>query len=313
MTVRTIEIIDPSTGATAKIAPELGFNCYSFRPVVAGEPVETLWAAADFESGAARASGSGIPILFPFPGRLRGGVFRFGGRDYPLGYRDARGNAIHGLVLEGPWAIVERSQSRVAGRFQLSKQAAAEMWPADFCLTLTYELLGNTLRSDLWIQNPDDRPLPWGLGTHPYFRVPLARAGAADKCIVTVPNDSYFELIDMLPSGREFSADAARLLAKGKPFAATKLDDVLTGLATADGRWEASIVDPLAGRKLTLRCDEIFPHCVVYNPAHRQAICIEPYSCVPGLSVEPGSQPGLGLRLLPPGGEVRTIVEIELR
>jgi aldose 1-epimerase len=313
MAARVIELVDPSTGAKARIAPELGFNCYSFQPALAGEAVETLWAAEDFEAGSARASGSGIPILFPFPGRLQGGVLRFGGREFSFDYRDAQGNAIHGLVLDRPWEVVEQMPSRVVGRFQLSRQASAEMWPADFCLTVAYELRGNTLRSELLIENPDDRPLPWGLGTHPYFRLPLGRSGVPDKCVITVPNAGYFELADMLPTGRKLPADAARSLANGRTFAETKLDDVLTSLTTAAGRWQATVADPLARRMLTLSCDDLFPHCVVYTPGHRQAICIEPYSCVPGLAAEPGAQPGLGLRVLPPEERVRAAVEIEVR
>ena len=41
-------------------------------------------------------------------------------------------------------------------------------------------MAGNTLTSDIEIENPDTKPLPFGFGTHPYFRVPLGHGDAED-------------------------------------------------------------------------------------------------------------------------------------
>src|SRR5688572_8288528 len=92
--LQRIELTDAATGSRAKILAGFGFNCYSFEPVVDGERIETLWSAPDFEAGTARPSGSGIPILFPFAGRMRGTKFEFNGKEYNLPPGDALGNAI---------------------------------------------------------------------------------------------------------------------------------------------------------------------------------------------------------------------------
>jgi aldose 1-epimerase len=70
-----LTITDPHTGSTARIAPELGFNCFEFRAMVGGQPVDVLDSLPGFENGQAKASSSGIPILFPFPNRIRAGKF----------------------------------------------------------------------------------------------------------------------------------------------------------------------------------------------------------------------------------------------
>ena len=80
MTVITIQ--DRLSGSTARIAPELGFNCFEFRGVVGDQTVEVLDAVSGFESGLQRASGSGIPILFPFPNRIHQGRFVWEGKEY---------------------------------------------------------------------------------------------------------------------------------------------------------------------------------------------------------------------------------------
>ena len=84
MPLESVTIADEQAGTTAKILVGFGFNCYSFQVSHGDGEREVLWAAADFESGRQRASGSGIPVLFPFPGRIRGGTFSFGGRRYDL-------------------------------------------------------------------------------------------------------------------------------------------------------------------------------------------------------------------------------------
>ena len=82
--MQIIELVDRDAGTRAKVLASFGFNCYSLQAMHAGKPVELLWSVPNFESGLERPSRSGIPILFPFPGRIAGTTFRFQGRDYPL-------------------------------------------------------------------------------------------------------------------------------------------------------------------------------------------------------------------------------------
>src|SRR5687768_7376813 len=115
--MQIIELTDPTCGTQARILASFGFNCYSFQARLRGAPVELLWSVPNFESGTERPSRSGIPILFPSPGRIAGTTFRFGGREYPLEAADGQGNAIHGFVLNRPWRVIEQSPQRVVGQF----------------------------------------------------------------------------------------------------------------------------------------------------------------------------------------------------
>jgi aldose 1-epimerase len=312
-----IVLRDDRAGTTAQILSERGFNCFSFQAMHEGRPNEVLWSEQGFEQGAGRPSGSGIPILFPFPGRARGTRFTYGGRAFELEPGDAHGNAIHGFVLNRPWEVIHRSDSSVVGWFQASRVESGllERWPADFRLMVSYELRGNALRSEFVVENPDDRPLPWGLGTHPYFRLPLAAGGDAGACRITVPAREYWELADMLPTGHRLPPDAKRDLAGTLPFAQAQLDDVFTRLpASPTGECIARIADPQAGCTLEVAFDVAFEACVVYTPGHRQAICIEPYTCVPGRFGEGEGWPmESALSILPPGESIRLAARIELR
>src|SRR5262245_17621073 len=79
-----VEIKHRSTGSSARILPSLGFNCFSWKPVLGDRPCEMLWADSGFEAGDRRPSGSGIPLLFPFPGRIGGATYTFDGSDFQL-------------------------------------------------------------------------------------------------------------------------------------------------------------------------------------------------------------------------------------
>lgn len=313
MALEQVTIADATTGSQATVLVGFGFNCYRFTAEV-GEPVEVLWSAPGFENGTERPSHSGIPLLFPYPGRLRGTTLAYGGRTYELAGNDGRGNAIHGYVLNRPWKVVEQTASKVVGEFHAAERdpAVLKQWPADFRLTVSYELTGAALRSTVTIENPDDKPLPYGFGSHPYFRMPLGAAGSADDCTVMVPAASYWELVDMLPSGRKLPAVGPRGLATGLRFADAKLDDVFTDLQFDRGRGRATITDPTNRRRLELRFDDRFTECVVYNPPHRQAICLEPYTCAPDQFTMAAQGAIAAPQTLPPGGKWSAAYEIRV-
>ena len=85
----------------------------------------------------------------------------------------------------------------------------------------------------------------------------------------------------MLPSGKKLPATGSHGLASGLMFPETKLDDVFTDVDFTNHMAVATIADGRSGRTLEVAFDNHFSQCVVYNPPHREAICIEPYTCLP--------------------------------
>lgn len=314
MALEVVTLSDDAAGSRAQVLPGLGFNCFSFVAAPAGERVDVLWASPDFASGSVRPTRCGIPLLFPYAGRIRARAFSFGGRDFKLPKGDDLGNAIHGFVFDRPWRVLEQTPRRVVGQFQASVDDVKilDMWPADFRITVTYQLSGNTLAADVYIENPDERVLPFGFGTHGYFRVPLGAGGTAAACQVTVPVSNAWELVNLLPTGEKMMSPFSGPLREGLTIGNTQLDDVFTGLDFVGHKCTARVRDPHSGRVMTLTWDDQCPHCVLFNPPHREAVCIEPYTTVPdpyGL-LERGFDPSL--RRLVPGEGMRTQFTIRL-
>lgn len=307
-----IELADPATGDTARIALDLGFNCFSFRTVTRGKPVEVLWSHPNFLSGEQRPSGSGIPLLFPFVGRIQGTSFSYEGREYHLEAGDGQGNAIHGFVMQRPWQVIDRTETRAVGQFHAAIDAPEllKSWPADFRIMVAYELRGGALISQIEIDNPDERPLPFAFATHAYFRLPVGGSGDVGESAVTIPISRAWELAGLRPTGKVLALGDLGELPRGMRLGERQLDHVFTGIGFDGGMATTALVNPQTGRTLRQTFDDSFRHVVVFTPPHREAICMEPYTATPDMFRLEAEGIDTGLRLLGLGETYQTTIEI---
>jgi aldose 1-epimerase len=215
-------------GARAEVCPALGFNCYRWS---AGGRERLYRDPAFFTDG--RPTRSGVPVLFPFPNRIRGGRFAWAGRDYELPRNDgAAANAIHGFACRTPWRVTDSGaddhSAWLTGEFHCAQDSpqSLPLWPADHRIRLTVRLGCGRLRLESLVDNPDHTPLPFGLGYHPYFLL----AGDPPDGLVQASAYAFWPLVDSLPSGRPLDIDPQRDLNRPRPFRELSLDDVLTGL-----------------------------------------------------------------------------------
>lgn len=314
MTIQTIS----HSGSTARIALEHGFNCFEFLADVGPSTVSVIDTLEGFAETGERPSGSGIPILFPYPNRITKGRYSWDGQEYALpeavvGYN--KDNAIHGFCLDRPWRVTDSGDEFVTGEFQLSVDAPDRrpLWPADFVIEAKYSLSAAVLRCDFRVTNPDAVPLPWGLGTHPYFTLPFGPKGALPNCLVEAPAAEEWVLVDCLPTGERRPVPTERDLRDGARFTDLQMDHVLTGLPTDVDVIETKIYDEGSGLELVQRSDASFRELVVFTPPNRPAICLEPYTCTTdAINLAARGIDG-GLRVLDPGEEYRGYVEIEVR
>jgi aldose 1-epimerase len=309
-----IVLTNLQSGAKAQILAEVGFNLFQLQLPVGSRTIDVLDAAADFAATGQSPSHSGIPLLFPFPNRIRGGRYTWQGREFVLDgvHQDGQGNAIHGLVIDRPWRVVHRDERAAHGQFQLSVDAPDRrpLWPADFLFEVHYQLRNAALRCDVRVTNPDRVPLPFGFGTHPYFRVPLSAGSRRGDCLIQAPAAEEWELVGCLPTGQRLALSGRKDLREGQALEGLKLDDVLTGLPDDDEPMESIVMDPAAGLQVRQVFDSAFRELVVYTPPHGRSVCLEPYTCTTD-AIHLAEQ-GIdgGWRTLAPGEEFRTWFEI---
>jgi aldose 1-epimerase len=282
MPIDIVTITDALTGSTAAIAPALGFNCFSFAPVVAGQPVEVLWHDPQFRDGNTRPSRSGIPILFPFAGRIREGKYRYRGREYQLETNDNQGNAIHGFAYTRPWRVIAQTPSSVTGEFQaaVDDSKILKLWPADFRIRATYTVQDRQLLARYEFRNTGDGPLPWWFGTHPYFRLSLG-GDRPEDAVIRFAVDKQWELANLIPTGKVIGVPDAAEFAAGAKISKREFDNAFSGLGIESKPWSGSVTDTAAQRTTATRFGKPFRECVIFIPPHREAICLEPYTAVP--------------------------------
>lgn len=311
MSAETVNLKDAATGATAAIAVGLGFNCFSWSaPFATGdEPREMLWAEPSFESGDCRPSSSGIPLMFPFPGRISNKKFDFGDASYQLDSDDRFGNAIHGFAMRHAWRVIERSDDRVAAEFrpEIDAPDALRQWPSEYTFAASYRVVGSRLEFDALATNTGDAPMPFGFGTHAYLRLPLADASDPESTVVRAPVDRRWLMEGVLPTGAtEALPDSA--LAEGAPLAGREFDAPHRLL---EGGGSTELLDPTSGRLLRQTFDDSMTCLVVYTPGHRKAICLEPETCVPDPFRLEAKGVRTGLRTLQPGETYKTRIVLE--
>jgi aldose 1-epimerase len=311
---------NPATGAGAEVWPALGFNLYRWQTGWKGQTLDLVYSDPLFFAGA-RPTRSGIPILFPFPNRIRDGRYTWQGKEYQLPLNDsAKTSAIHGFTSSRPWRVIDKGADNgrawVTGEFHAAVDApdTRDLWPADYRIRLTYRLVDRGLQIEAEVQNPDSKPLPFGLGYHPYFRVPFVTGRSEEDYWVDCPARQAWQLVDNLPTGEQREVHEADDLRAGRWFAGLSLDDVYTAL---EGSPDSEGLYRRAGLRqasdnvgLEVWTSRAFREMVIFTPPHRQAICLEPYTCATdAINLQ---QRGItaGLNVLEPGGEWRGVVEL---
>lgn len=309
-----LTIQDPSTGSQALIAPEIGFNCFRFVGRAGEHTVDVLDSLPDFLTGGSRPTKSGIPILFPFPNRIAKGHFLWEGKEYQLPLPPGRPDAIHGFCFDRPWRVEHNDERSATGRFQLSVHAPdlLPLWPADFILDVSYEVIGAKLHSTLRVTNPTTVPLPWGFGTHPYFKLPLVPTSDPARCVIRAQASRRWPLEQNLPSGPPVDVPPEADLRNGLRHGSVALDDVYTHLVPERNQHETSITDGSLTLVQTFGIE--FRELVVFTPPERpNVVCLEPYTCTTNAINLEQQGVNAGFSVLAPGASFESWIAIEVR
>jgi aldose 1-epimerase len=270
---------DAQTDAEVRVTPELGNTCVSFRLgdwKVLDEPPSD-------EELLERASSYGIPVLFPWPNRVRNGRFTFGRRDYQVPLSPGMQHANHGLVRNRPWSATVCEATTHAAVVESEIRSAdfpelADQYPSAFQLTVRYRLVARSLRIDARVTNVGDEPLPFGFGLHPYLRVPLGVGSRRAACELRVAAAEIWELDNHLPTGQRLAVSGRFDLRQFRALDDETYDDVFTAL---DAPFSAALRDPLSRREILVEGQGgRFRELVVFAPASRPVVCLEPYTCV---------------------------------
>jgi aldose 1-epimerase len=248
----------------------------------------------------AMASGGRGQVLLPWPNRIAAGRYVFEGETYQLPLSEVdKGNAIHGLCRWLAWTPREHTAARLVLETVLYPQPG---YPFLLGLEVAYALADAGLAVTTAAHNLGARPLPFGAGQHPYFRVGTMRV---DTALLQVPAASTLTTdARAVPTGRAAVAGTPFDFRAARPIGALALDTCFADLATdADGQTRVQLAHPDGTPRLTLtlgpayRYVQVFTGDTLADPAsRRRGVAIEPMTC-PANAFNSGE----GLAVLAPG------------
>ncbi len=249
----------------------------------------------EFALGHSPALSAGAQLV-PWPNRVRDGRWRWQGHELALPINEvSRNTAIHGLVCDLDFAVLEHTTNRL--RLGATLLASAG-YPWELGVEFEYLLDGTSLTVTTTLHNQSGTPAPWAYGAHPYFGF---EGVTGDQLTLSLAADSWLALDEQLIPIEQHSVDGTRLdLRSGRPLAALELDDVFCGLHP-DASGVIATLSSADGRQIAVWTDEQFGYAQVFTPPAARARELADWATV---AIEPMTAPadafnsGTGLRTL---------------
>ncbi len=235
---------------------------------------------------------------------------------------------MHGVVRRREWRVVEMGASPSDGAWaqtalsSLLDEIGPDEWPYAFSISLKIQLLSGRLRTEVSVRNEGDKPMPFGLGFHPYFPTPLGSKGCQNQCEVEIPADLQWTILFNPP------AHVARIGPTDWPRRPLPIGDIEINLNTKQGairnhwfsfREDGSELPRLLGRvvdrdnraAVSILSSREFRSAVFYTPPGLSTASIEPHTGMPNaFNLIGADQPDPGLEVIEPAGEWSAWYEI---
>lgn len=141
-----------------KITAEVKTSGAALTSIRSFEKGEYLWGG-DSNTWASQA-----PFLFPFVGGLRDGKTIIDGVKYEMGR--------HGFIRMMEFEKISAKEDEITLSFRANADTR-RMYPFEFSFTVTYRLEGEKIFTIIEIKNHGDGEMPFCVGGHPGFRIPL--------------------------------------------------------------------------------------------------------------------------------------------
>ena len=208
-------------------------------------------------------------ILFPFPNRIKDGLYTYGDQRFqlPINERPLQ-NSLHGLVYNKEFKVLQCTASSGGATIKMKYGSNGELtgYPFAFELFLLYHLNtdGNVIL-EIECENKENHSIPVGMGWHPYF---LTNNLNTSELIFS--SKHHFVNDDRnVPVERVKSPFGSKFKIGEQAF-----DDAWS---TPESKVQLNCPDYQALMSYGSDHDSFLQ---IYTPPHRKNIAIEPMTCV---------------------------------
>lgn len=273
---KTYILSDSSAQSRLEVIPERGGIITSWSV----QEKELLYLDAERFANPDLSVRGGIPILFPICGNLPDNTYTYNDQQYTLKQ--------HGFARDLPWEVTDSvTQNLVSLTLVLnSNEQTRAVYPFDFQLAFTYQLLGNSLEIRQRYTNHSAESMPFSTGLHPYF-------GTSDK------TQLQFEI-----PATEFQDQKTKT---NHPFSGNfdfNSDEIDVAFRQPSDR-SATVTDLTRQLQLQLSWDDTYSTLVFWTVKGKDFYCLEPWSA-PRNALNTGEQ----LIYLEPGATCELLVSM---
>ncbi len=289
-----IHLTDTATKTTATILPLCGATLHSFS-IVHNKGmlniIDHYENAADFAENVT-AKGFKSCKMSPFACRIKNAAYQYNGNSYTIEKFLLGSSAIHGLLYDAPFNLVNSTAGENHASITLQHQyrGTDKGYPFNYTCAVTYQLKpNNELVITTTVTNDDEQALPLQDGWHPYF----CFGGKVDDLLLEFQSATHVVFDEtLIPTGEMEAYDDFSSI---KKIGAASFDDCYQ-LNFETCQPMCVLKDPVKNIGVEIRPDKSYPYLQIYTPPHRQSIAIE------NLSAPPDSfNNGINLMILNPG------------
>lgn len=221
--------------------------------------------------------GRSAPLLWPNIGTIKGGFATIDGVAYPM--------KKHGFLRDTLCNVYTHEDSKIVFKLTANENTL-KLYPYNFTILIAYELVDQTIHSSLEFFNHSEKEMPFNLGLHPAFKVPLYEDEKFEdyKVIFDVPGTYEIPTVDLTNGLIDYSKryrtfDNLQVLPlnyKDYEFDALVIENILSHQITLTNKDETHGV--------VFNFDD-FPMLGIWTPNHIDSpfICLEPWiGCADG-------------------------------
>jgi aldose 1-epimerase len=274
-----INIEDESNGTVVSLLPGFGASLHAFTVRM---PDDSAFNVVDgyadlYELKSEMARSFKGPKLSPFPCRIRDGKYPFEGKTYTFSRLFGDGTAIHGLIFDKPFSILEEATDEHSGTVFLDHSYKKEDpgYPFDYDCQVRYVLHPDSVLEVVTsVTNMDQTVIPIADGWHPYFRL----GGKIDDWRLQFHSTAMLEFDkQLIPTGKLLQYS---IFGTARPIGDTILDNCFSLKPDLVGA-ACEIRHPGTGLTIAFFPDASYPYLQIYTPPGRTSIAVENLSGAP--------------------------------
>lgn len=223
------------------------------------------------------------PILFPSIGKSNEDQYSYNGKIYPMKQ--------HGFARDYPWTVVDKGDDHV--RLTLvQNEETLTMFPFEFELSVDYQLKDNNLVTTFEVVNNSETTMPFALGSHPGFNVPMNgdQLTFDDYEISLSPEVVQIKQFEINPAPFRTGEVVDLTASTGAtiPLHHKTFDDGLI-IIENQGLTSIKLGSPQSEHSVTISLED-FPYVTLWTLESQEApfLCIEPFAGLPDIKGEIG-------------------------